>query len=167
MAAEVSPNTRWERRRRGEAGPPHGTMPDVTSSGFARLEHRRGECISADMAAHAKRKNSPRKAVRPRAGSRWSAHVTTTSDALDLEDGVFKKTNPKAVASSLKRSADRSRRRKADAFRSAMSMLNFFINRAGSSLSAQRRRVLERAKDELRDLYGRARRGEPTRGAVR
>jgi hypothetical protein len=90
-----------------------------------------------------------------------------TSDALDLEQGAFAKPSPKAVASSLKRSADRSRRRKADPFRSAMSMLTFFINRAGRGLSAERRRVLERAKDELRDLYGRPRRTGTTKAGAR
>jgi hypothetical protein len=83
--------------------------------------------------------------------------VTRESNALDLEPGVFKKPSARAVAASLKRSADQSRRRKTDPFRSAMSMLNFFLNRAGRNLSAERRRVLERAKDELRTLYGRAR----------
>ncbi len=87
---------------------------------------------------------------------KWSSRVTATSNALDLEHGVFTKSDPRAVARSLKRSADRSSRRKADPFRSAMSMLNFFVNRAGVRLSARRRRVLERAKDELRSLYGRA-----------
>src|SRR5262249_17187061 len=91
-------------------------------------------------------------ARRPQA--RWSARVTKESDALTLEPGVFGK-EPKAIALSLKRSADRSRRRKADPFRSAMSMLTFYINRAGANLSAARRKALERAKDELRILYGR------------
>jgi hypothetical protein len=80
-----------------------------------------------------------------------------TSDALDLEQGVFEQSSPKAIASSLKRSAEQSRRRKSDPFRSAMSMLTFFINRAGRKLPSGRRRVLEQAKDELRVLYGRPR----------
>ena len=88
---------------------------------------------------------------------RWSARVTRTSNALDLQQGVFSLDDPRAVARSLKRSADRSRRRKADPFRSAMSMLTFYLNRAGNQLPARRRRVLEQAKDELRDLYGRRR----------
>ncbi|MBX3187038.1 MAG: DUF3175 domain-containing protein [Labilithrix sp.] len=86
---------------------------------------------------------------------RWSRQVTETSDALDLEAGVFTKSSAKQIAESLKRSAEQSRRRKADPFRSAMSMLTFFINRAGRHLSARRRAILERAKDELRVLYGR------------
>jgi len=81
--------------------------------------------------------------------------VTDTSDALDLERGVFSLNDPRAIARSLKRSAERSRRRKAEPFRSAMSMLNFYINRAGRKLSKSRRSRLERAKDELRRLYQR------------
>ena len=86
---------------------------------------------------------------------KWSARVMRTSDALDLEHGVFSKRSPRAVAQSLKRSADHSRRRKSAPFRSAMSMLNFHINRGGKGISAGQRRTLERAKDELRRLYGR------------
>jgi hypothetical protein len=88
---------------------------------------------------------------------RWSRRVTRTSDALDLEKGVFSGNNPRGIARSLKRSADRSRRRKSDPFRSAMSMLNFYINRAGRNLSKTRLNRLEAAKDELRVLYGRPR----------
>src|SRR5258707_5069054 len=86
---------------------------------------------------------------------RWSARVMRTSDALDLEHGVFTKRSPRAVARSLKRSAERSRRRKSAPFRSAMSMLNFHINRGGKNLSASQRKVLDAAKGELRQLYGR------------
>lgn len=91
-------------------------------------------------------------------GSRWSRRVTKTSHSLELDEGVFTQDDPRAIARSLKRSADRSRQRKSEPFRSAMSMLTFHINRAGSKLSARRRRKLEQAKDELRDLYGRPRR---------
>lgn len=90
---------------------------------------------------------------------RWSQRVTQTSDALDLEKGVFALDSPRRIALSLRRSAERSRRRKADPFRSAMSMLNFYINRAGRKLAQPQRRRLEAAKDELRRLYGR----KPTR----
>jgi len=86
---------------------------------------------------------------------KWSQEVTEHSDALDLEEGVFTHDDPKEVAKSLKRSAERSERRKADPFRSAMSMLTFYINRAGKDLDAGQKRVLEDAKDELRKLYGR------------
>lgn len=88
---------------------------------------------------------------------RWSGRVTRESDALDLEHGVFSQSDPRAIARSLKRSADRSRRRKSNPFRSAMSMLTFYINRAGDQLSRADRSRLEQAKDELRDLYGRER----------
>jgi hypothetical protein len=87
---------------------------------------------------------------------RWSRHVTETSNALDLEPGVFAMDDPRRIARSLKRSADRSDRRKTDSFRSAMSMLTFYINRAGSNLPKRQRARLEQAKDELRALYGRA-----------
>jgi hypothetical protein len=85
---------------------------------------------------------------------RWSKQVTEESNALDLEEGVFSKDDPRSIARSLKRSADQSRRRKSDPFRSAMSMLSFYINRAGKQLSKSRLKRLEAAKDELRDLYG-------------
>lgn len=85
---------------------------------------------------------------------RWSKKVTEHSDALDLEDNVFKKDDPHEIAASLKKSAKRSRRKKTNAFRSAMSMLNFYINRAGKNLSQKRQEKLEQAKDELRALFG-------------
>ena len=78
------------------------------------------------------------------------------SDALTLRHGVFKLDDPRKIAASLKRSAERSRRRKAGPFQSAMSMLNFYINRAGKNLPATRKRILDKAKDELRRLYDRA-----------
>ncbi len=89
----------------------------------------------------------------------WSQRVTETSDALTLEEGVFKKPTPRAIALSLKRSADASHRRKAEPFRSAMSMLVFYINRAGKGLPEADKQKLEKAKDELRALYGRPRKG--------
>ena len=85
----------------------------------------------------------------------WSKDVTERSDALDLEADVFTLNDPKKIAASLKRSAERSRRRKSEPYRSAMSMLTFYINRAGKNLPEKRRRVLERAKDELRKAFGR------------
>jgi hypothetical protein len=84
---------------------------------------------------------------------RWSLKVTQTSNALDLETGVFSKKDPRDIARSLKRSAERSHRRKSAPFASAMSMLTFYVNRAGKTLSKQTRRRLERAKEELRSLY--------------
>ncbi len=87
---------------------------------------------------------------------RWSQNVTEHSDALTLDRGVFSKSSPQAIAQSLKRSAERSHRRKSSPYRSAMSMLTFYINRGGKGLSAARKRKLEKAKDELRALYGKA-----------
>ena len=86
---------------------------------------------------------------------KWSGKVTEESDALDLESGIFTSKDPKKIASSLKHSAQASTRRKADVFQSAMSMLNFYINRAGSNLTKERLKVLDQAKDELRKLFGR------------
>ena len=86
---------------------------------------------------------------------RWSARVTRESDALDLESAVFKKKSAKEIARSLKRSAEKSDRRKAPPLRSAMSMLTFYVNRAGENLSPARAKVLDNAKDELRKLYDR------------
>ena len=86
---------------------------------------------------------------------RWSAKVTQHSDALDLEPEVFKSKDPRTIALSLKRSAEQSKRRKGTPYQSAMSMLNFYINRAGKNLPQRQKRVLERAKDELRNVFGR------------
>jgi Protein of unknown function (DUF3175) len=85
---------------------------------------------------------------------RWSREVTEKSNALDLEPSVFTKESPREIAQSLKRSAEHSTRRKSDPYRSAMSMLTFYINRAGKNLPRARRDRLEAAKDELRDLFG-------------
>ncbi len=101
------------------------------------------------------------KRKQPKARKRWSARVTRESDALDLEQEVFKKKDAKAIARSLKRSAERSRRRKSAPYRSGMSMITFYMNRAGDNLSASQAKVLNAAKDELRKLFGR----EPARAA--
>ncbi len=93
-----------------------------------------------------RRKTAPR---------RWSQRVTRESDALTLARGVFTRRDPRSIAASLKRSAERSTRRKGTPFQSAMSMLSFYINRMGRKLTPGRRRVLERAKVKLRDLFGR------------
>ena len=89
-----------------------------------------------------------------KSAKRWSAQVTKHSDALDLESSVFKLDSPRRIALSLKRSACKSKRRKAKPYQSAMSMLNFYINRAGKNLPKKRKRILEDAKDELRDVFG-------------
>ena len=91
----------------------------------------------------------------PESPSRWSQRVTKTSNALDLEPKVFTSESPRVVAESLKRSAEKSQRRKGTPFQSAMSMLNFFLNRAGKNLPAGRKRILTDAKAELRRLFGR------------
>jgi len=90
----------------------------------------------------------------PRRIHKWSQNVTEHSSALDLERDIFTQDDPKKIASSLKRSAEHSHRRKSEPFRSAMSMLTFYINRAGRGLDQKQKQVLEKAKDELRALYG-------------
>lgn len=87
---------------------------------------------------------------------RWSQRVTDTSDALTLDKGVFTRESPRSIARSLKRSAERSHKRKSNPYRSAMSMLSFYLNRAGKTLPATSRRKVEAAKAELRTLYGKA-----------
>ena len=89
--------------------------------------------------------------------ARWSREVTEKSNALDLEPSVFTKDDPREIALSLKRSAERSRRRKSDPYRSAMSMLTFYMNRAGRTLPEPRRELLEAAKEELRAAFGKKR----------
>lgn len=116
--------------------------------------------MAGTSTASSARKSSRRKAARrtPRrrsANRRWSGRVTRESNALDLEPGVFTLADPREIAASLKRSAELSRRRKADPYRSALSMLTFYINRAGKNLSAERRETLQRAKAELRKQFGR------------
>ncbi|HEX6806567.1 MAG TPA: DUF3175 domain-containing protein [Gemmatimonadaceae bacterium] len=105
--------------------------------------------------ATTRRKRSPSRSRRRPARKRWSGYVTAHSNALDLDRSVFTWKDPHRIARSLKRSADHSRRRKSDPYRSAMSMLTFYINRAGKNLGSRQRRVLERAKSELRRLYKR------------
>src|SRR5437870_13036232 len=91
---------------------------------------------------------------RPAKSKRWSAKVTKHSNALDLEPKVFRSRSPRKIALSLKLSAERSERRKAKPYQSAMSMLNFYINRAGKNLPKTMKRMLERAKGELREVFG-------------
>ena len=105
------------------------------------------------------RKAGTRSKTGPRRGPtktrRWSKRVMETSDALDLEEGVFSKRSPRQIALSLKRSAERSKRRKSEPFRSAMSMLTFHMNRAGRQLTPERKKVLMQAKVELRKAFER------------
>lgn len=95
----------------------------------------------------------PAKSTTKSSPNRWSQHVTETSNALDLEEGVFSWSDPKRIAASLKQSAEASKRRKGSPLQSAMSMLNFYMNRAGHNLPAKQKRVLEQAKDELHKLF--------------
>jgi translation initiation factor 2 alpha subunit (eIF-2alpha) len=90
-----------------------------------------------------------------KAAKKWSQDVTEHSNALDLEKDVFTRDDPKSIALSLKRSAEHSHRRKGSPFQSAMSMLTFYINRAGKDLPAKQKKVLEKAKEELRAAFGR------------
>jgi len=105
---------------------------------------------TARKASSARRKSSSNKA----SSKRWSQRVTRESDALDLKHGVFTLRDPKRIAASLKRSAERSSRRKAGAYRSALSMLTFYINRAGKTLPKAQRDRLQRAKSELKHQFG-------------
>lgn len=111
---------------------------------------------SHSVATRKTTRKAARKTTRRKAPSkRWSQRVTRESDALDLKQGVFTLTDPKRIAASLKRSAERSSRRKAGAYRSALSMLTFYINRAGKTLPKTQRERLERAKMELKRQFGR------------
>ncbi len=109
-----------------------------------------GRKAATRKAGTARRKTGARKG----APKRWSQRVTRESDALDLRKGVFKLTSAKKIASSLKRSAEHSSRRKTGAYRSALSMLTFYINRAGKTLPKTQRARLERAKVELKHQFG-------------
>jgi protein gp37 len=116
---------------------------------------------SAGKTAHKATHKATRKATRKagtrtkRQSHRWSGRVTSHSHALALDKDIFTWKSPRRIAASLKRSAEHSRRRKSTPFQSAMSMLTFYINRAGDNLSAHQREVLEKAKDELRTQFGR------------
>jgi len=119
-----------------------------------RKSTRRGASSGSASRRKSARRQSTRPRTRKRTSSRyWSGRVTRESDALDLQGGVFKLKDPKRIAASLKRSAEQSHRRKAEPYRSALSMLTFYINRAGKNLSAGERKRLQRAKDRLRERF--------------
>jgi hypothetical protein len=101
------------------------------------------------------KKSSVKKPAKKAAPKRWSKKVTETSNAMDLQKDVFKQKDPKRIAESVKQSAEKSKRKKAGPFQSAMSMINFYENRAGDNLSAAQKKVLDQSKNELRKLYGR------------
>jgi Protein of unknown function (DUF3175) len=125
----------------------HVRAKSATGSSRTRATAKRGS------------RSGPKASVKAKAPRKWSAGVMARSDAMDLESGVFKSHSARQVALSLKRSAESSHRRKSTPFRSAMSMLNFEINRGGKNLSAQQRKVLNAAKVELRKVFHR----EPAR----
>ncbi|MBX5460849.1 MAG: DUF3175 domain-containing protein [Steroidobacteraceae bacterium] len=130
-------------------------MAATRKSPRRKAQRATGKTRSARRAASTAHSKRTKRAIRKHAPRKWSAQVMRRSDALDLEEGVFKKRSAREIALSLKRSAEASRRRKAEPFRSAMSMLTFHINRGGRNLSPERRRVLNQAKDELRAVFGR------------
>lgn len=101
------------------------------------------------------KKTAAKKASKKAAPKKWSKKVTKHSNAMDLEKDVFKQTDPKKIAESVKRSAEKSKRRKAEPFQSAMSMINFYENRGGKNISAAQKKVLDASKNELRKLFGR------------
>lgn len=103
----------------------------------------------------ASKKTASKNASRKTPVKKWSGKVTETSDAMDLRENIFKSSDPKKIARSLKTSSEKSHRKKGTPFQSAMSMLNFYINRGGKNLSASKKKVLEKTKNELRDLFGR------------
>jgi putative cell wall-binding protein len=101
-------------------------------------------------------KTQSKKTKNDKSQEKWSADVTENSDALDLEQNIFESKSAKKIAESLKKSAEQSDRRKSSPYRSAMSMLTFYINRAGKNLESDQKNVLENTKDELRKIFGRA-----------
>jgi Protein of unknown function (DUF3175) len=105
--------------------------------------------------AHGTKRTAKNRTKKGSTKKKWSRSVTEHSDALDLEQGVFKKKDPKKIAQSLKRSAEHSKRKKSGSFQSAMSMLNFYINRGGKNLTGKQKEPLEKAKNELRQLFHR------------
>jgi hypothetical protein len=128
--------------------PPENTGISELSTLSQRLNATSVRCSSLNEKAEAQ--------VEARSKKRWSAQVTRHSNALDLESNIFTQRSPRRIALSLKRSAERSRRRKATPYQSAMSMLNFYINRGGSGISDRHKAILRRAKSELRKVFHRA-----------
>jgi Protein of unknown function (DUF3175) len=131
-------------------------MAGARKSARARRPAKRKTAGKNASPARARKPGSARRKSAASKPKRWSLRVTRESDALDLQQGVFRLTSPEKIAASLKRSAECSSRRKAGAYRSALSMLTFYINRAGKNLPQSRKRTLMRAKDELRKQYGKA-----------
>jgi hypothetical protein len=126
--------------------------PSRSRKTAARKSARKNKGKTTPRKTSSARRKTAAKKTSPK---RWPQRVTRESDALDLKQGVFKLTNPKKIAASLKRSAERSSRRKSGAYRSALSMLTFYINRAGRTLPKTQRDRLQRAKTELKRQFGR------------
>jgi hypothetical protein len=121
----------------------------------ARHSKKAGRKKSISKKSSAKKGRRKKTTTKKATTRKWSKKVNETSNAMDLKGGVFKSNDPKKIAQSVKRSASRSKRRKASPFQSAMSMLNFYINRGGENLPASKKKVLEDAKEELRKLFDR------------
>jgi hypothetical protein len=127
----------------------------ATSTGKKTARKKSGVRKRSSAKKTSAKKSASKKSTARKAPRKWSRKVNETSDAMDLQQGVFKGNDPKKIAQSIKRSASRSKRRKTTPFQSAMSMINFYENRGGKNLSASKRKVLDQAKDELRKLFGR------------
>jgi hypothetical protein len=108
----------------------------------------------AKKSATAKKKTGVKKSAKKASPKKWSKKVTETSDAMDLEKNIFKSKDPNKIAASVKKSAEKSKRKKAGPFQSAMSMINFYENRAGKNLSTAQKKVLDKSKDKLRKSFG-------------
>jgi len=132
-------------------------MP-VTKSKSVTTKRKKSTARKTSKTKRAATKSSSGK--NKKTGIKWSAKVMQHSNALDLEQHVFESHDPKHVAESLKRSAEKSKRRKGTPYQSAMSMLNFYINRAGKKLEPHQKKILEDSKDELRHLFGRDKNGK-------
>ena len=129
--------------------------PGAKSSTQSGTKPKRGSASHSATGNAARRVHARKHATKAVATKRWSAHVTETSDAMDLKHDVFKNGDAETIATSLKQSATRSKRRKGSAFQSAMSMLNFYTNRAGRNLPKSRKQTLQDAKKKLREAFGR------------
>ncbi len=126
----------------------------ASKKGTAKKPHSNRSAAKNGRVKKAVKKAVSKKVATKKSAKKWSAGVTKNSNALDLEPHVFEESDPTKIARSLKRSADKSTRKKGTPFQSAMSMLNFYVNRAGKNLPKKQVTVLENAKEELRKLYG-------------
>nr|WKF61559.1 hypothetical protein HUO10_006090 [Paraburkholderia busanensis] len=153
MAARKSPRKTAGKSRRS-AG--HSATHPATRGKAGRPPRQRHAQAHAARRAKASKSSSRASGPSTKRTNKWSHHVMETSDAMDIEQDVFKSGSAEEIAQSLKKSSTRSRRRKGTPFQSAMSMLNFYINRAGRNLPKTRRATLQQAKRKLREAFGRA-----------